>query len=207
MLPSSSPVLSHSVFPSSAIFIAQQITIQLRRSWSVESRFFFVVVRRSSASLQSLVSSLHSPVTILHSLQIAADPRQCYQLRCGCPRCPIQLKILMSTPRNFCTGLGLQPSLWDSLFTFSLMYLNPLGKPQAMISEEEANEQSNQGGTKRKADSKTISTGANNTREMESSQSNATGVTEDRLQLLGIVTGAFRPGVLTAVMGVTGWMF
>ncbi|KAK0596381.1 hypothetical protein LWI29_015166 [Acer saccharum] len=75
MLPSSSPVLSHSVFPSSAIFIAQQITIQLRRSWSVESRFFFVVVRRSSASLQSLVSSLHSPVTILHSLQIAADPR------------------------------------------------------------------------------------------------------------------------------------
>ncbi|KAK1578882.1 hypothetical protein Q3G72_033844 [Acer saccharum] len=122
---------------------------------------------------------------------------QCYQLRCGCPRCPIQLKILMSTPRNFCTGLGLQPSLWDSLFTFSLMYLNPLGKPQAMISEEEANEQSNQGGTKRKADSKTISTGANNTGEMESSQSNATGVTEDRLQLLGIVTGAFRPGVLT----------
>ncbi|KAK0598128.1 hypothetical protein LWI29_031916 [Acer saccharum] len=80
------------------------------------------------------------------------------------------------------------------------MYLNPLGKPQAMISEEEANEQSNQGGTKRKADSKTISTGANNTREMESSQSNATGVTEDRLQLLGIVTGAFRPGVLTAVI-------
>ena len=43
--------------------------------------------------------------------------------------------------------------------------------------------------------------------EMESSQSNATGVTEDRLQLLGIVTGAFRPGVLTVVMGVTGWMF
>ncbi|KAK0595068.1 hypothetical protein LWI29_003165 [Acer saccharum] len=163
MLPSSSPVLSHSVFPSSAIFMAQQITIQLRRSWSVESCFFFVVVRRSSASLQSPVSSLQSPVTILHSLQIAADPRQCYQLRCGCPRCPIQLKILMSTPRNFCTGLGLQPSLWDSLFTFSLMYLNPLGKPQAMISEEEANEQSNQGGTKRKADSKTISTGANNT--------------------------------------------
>ncbi|KAK0587191.1 hypothetical protein LWI29_018832 [Acer saccharum] len=46
----------------------QQITSQLWRSWSVESRFFFVVVRRSSASL-------HSPVTILHSLQIAADSR------------------------------------------------------------------------------------------------------------------------------------
>ncbi|KAK0596480.1 hypothetical protein LWI29_023583 [Acer saccharum] len=50
--------------------------------------------------------------------------------------------------------------LFNVLFIFSLMYLNPLGKPQAMISEEEANEQSNQGGT-------------NNTREMESSQSNA----------------------------------
>ncbi|KAK0601926.1 hypothetical protein LWI29_028850 [Acer saccharum] len=60
--------MSHSVFPSFAIFIAQQITSQLRRSWSVESRLFFVGVRRSSASL-------HSAVTILHSLQIAADPR------------------------------------------------------------------------------------------------------------------------------------
>lgn len=30
------------------------------------------------------------------------------------------------------------------------------------------------------------------------------GVTEDRLQLLKGVTGAFRPGVLTALMGVSG---
>ena len=30
------------------------------------------------------------------------------------------------------------------------------------------------------------------------------GVTEDRLQLLRDVTGAFRPGVLTALMGVSG---
>lgn len=30
------------------------------------------------------------------------------------------------------------------------------------------------------------------------------GVTEDRLQLLREVTGAFRPGVLTALMGVSG---
>ncbi|KAK0597008.1 hypothetical protein LWI29_020922 [Acer saccharum] len=104
-------------------------------------------------------------------------------------------------PKKFLYWIGVAAVLvgFTILFTFSLMYLNPLGKPQAMISEEEANEQSNQGGTKRKADSKTISTGANNTREMESSQSNATRVTEDRLQLLGIVTGAFRPGVLTAM--------
>ena len=30
------------------------------------------------------------------------------------------------------------------------------------------------------------------------------GVTDDRLQLLREVTGAFRPGVLTALMGVSG---
>lgn len=30
------------------------------------------------------------------------------------------------------------------------------------------------------------------------------GVTENRLQLLRDVSGAFRPGVLTAVMGITG---
>lgn len=30
------------------------------------------------------------------------------------------------------------------------------------------------------------------------------GVTEDKLQLLRDVTGAFRPGVLTALMGVSG---
>jgi ABC-type multidrug transport system ATPase subunit len=30
------------------------------------------------------------------------------------------------------------------------------------------------------------------------------GVTEDKLQLLQEVTGAFRPGVLTALMGVSG---
>jgi ABC-type multidrug transport system ATPase subunit len=30
------------------------------------------------------------------------------------------------------------------------------------------------------------------------------GVTEDRLQLLREVTGSFRPGVLTALMGVSG---
>ncbi|TXG46306.1 hypothetical protein EZV62_028186 [Acer yangbiense] len=68
--------------------------------------------------------------------------------------------------------------LFNVLFTFSLMYLNPLGKPQAMISEEEANKQSKQGGTKRKAKSKTKSSiGTNDTREMEklkvNSQSNA----------------------------------
>ncbi|KAI9162347.1 hypothetical protein LWI28_026407 [Acer negundo] len=36
-----------------------------------------------------------------------------------------------------------------------LLYLNPLGKPRTIISEEEANEQYNRRGTKRKAESKT----------------------------------------------------
>ncbi|GMY34358.1 ABC transporter G family member 29-like [Fagus crenata] len=40
--------------------------------------------------------------------------------------------------------------LFNVLFTFSLMYLNPLGKPQPIISEELANEQSNKGETKGK---------------------------------------------------------
>ncbi|KAK0597509.1 hypothetical protein LWI29_026043 [Acer saccharum] len=72
--------------------------------------------------------------------------------------------------------------LFNVLFTFSLiMYLNR--KPQAMSSEEEANEQSNQGGTKTKVESKSnSSTGANNTRETEnmkvSSQSKAVAAGE-----------------------------
>ncbi|GLT71132.1 hypothetical protein SLA2020_431730 [Shorea laevis] len=133
--------------------------------------------------------------------------------------------------------------LFNVLFTLSLMYLNPLGKPQAVISEELANEQSNQEIPRVKPNSST------NEREMQSlktSKSNTKvpsiladeavpkrgmvlpftplamsfdsvnycvhmpsemkdqGVTEERLQLLREVTGAFRPGVLTALMGVSG---
>ncbi|KAK4761107.1 hypothetical protein SAY87_006000 [Trapa incisa] len=152
--------------------------------------------------------------------------------------------------------------LFNVLFTFALMYLNPLGKPQATISEEaaqgmEADQEHNTRGVFSKKDPKTISTvDGNNTREMSihrmSSQENSSnlnsnvssveaandaspkrgmilpftplamsfddvdyyvdmpaemkeqGVQEDRLQLLREVTGAFRPGVLTALMGVSG---
>ncbi|XP_077218109.1 ABC transporter G family member 42-like [Tasmannia lanceolata] len=159
--------------------------------------------------------------------------------------------------------------LFNVLFTFSLMYLNPLGKPQAIISEEEANEiEGNQdeskedsrpriAGSRRGSVPRSLSAkDGNNTREMAiqrmSSQVNrglsrnsdsalegaigvapkrgmvlpftplamsfddvnyyvdmpaemkAQGVNEDRLQLLRGVTGAFRPGVLTALMGVSG---
>ncbi|KAJ4718044.1 Pleiotropic drug resistance ABC transporter [Melia azedarach] len=160
--------------------------------------------------------------------------------------------------------------LFNVLFTFALMYLSPLGKPQAILSEEAAaemeadQEESKEEPRLRRPMSKKDSfprslsaTDANNSREMAirrmSSRSNPNGlsrngdssleaangvapkrgmvlpftplamsfdsvnyyvdmppemkeqgVAEDKLQLLREVTGAFRPGVLTALMGVSG---
>ncbi|KAK9906144.1 hypothetical protein M0R45_002850 [Rubus argutus] len=161
--------------------------------------------------------------------------------------------------------------LLNILYTFSLMYLSPAGKTQAIISEELAEEmegdqeESREEPRLRRPESKKHSFSRslssfdeNNSREMEirrmSSPSNASGltrnadsslevahgvappkrgmvlpftplamsfddvnyyvgmppemkeegVTEDRLQLLRQVTGSFRPGVLTALMGVSG---
>ncbi|KAE8817327.1 ABC transporter G family member 42 [Hordeum vulgare] len=153
---------------------------------------------------------------------------------------------------------------FNVLFTMSLTYLNPLGQPQAVISEETAKE-AERNGLPRKAVSND-STGRNgrmklrdgsSNKEMgemrlmtrlSNSSSNAIsrvksvgrneiaprrgmvlpfsplsmcfedvnyyvdmpaemkqqGVTDDRLQLLREVTGSFRPGVLTALMGVSG---
>nr|QVT92281.1 ABC transporter [Salvia miltiorrhiza] len=156
--------------------------------------------------------------------------------------------------------------LFNILFTLSLMYLNPLGKPQAIISKEQAREMETEligddaprlRPTKSKNDSfprALSSRDGNNTLEMTmqrmSSHSSVNrnndsnlggargvapkrgmvlpftplamsfdnvnyyvdmppemreqGVTEDKLQLLRGVIGAFRPGVLTALMGVSG---
>ncbi|XP_031487459.1 ABC transporter G family member 42-like [Nymphaea colorata] len=161
--------------------------------------------------------------------------------------------------------------LFNFLFTIALQYLDPLGKPQAVISKEaiaemEANhEESNNAGGPRVSAPKSSKddtfrrslskSDGNNTREMAmtrmSSASNGLhrntdmaldsatgvapkrgmvlpfmplamsfkdvnyfvdmppemkdqGVTESRLQLLREVTGSFRPGVLTALMGVSG---
>lgn len=155
--------------------------------------------------------------------------------------------------------------LFNILFTFALMYLNPLGKPQAIMSKEQAREMETDFGddaprlrpTKSKNDTfpRTLSSAdGNNTLEMvmqrmsshssisrveDSSLGGARGVapkrgmvlpftplamafdnvsyfvdmppemreqgvTEEKLQLLREVTGAFRPGVLTALMGVSG---
>ncbi|XP_042501406.1 ABC transporter G family member 42-like [Macadamia integrifolia] len=160
--------------------------------------------------------------------------------------------------------------LFNVLFTLALMYLNPLGKPQAILSEEvihemdASQEESKEepriitSRSKRETTPQPLAVAdGNNTREMAirrmSSRSNANGlsrnvdstleaanglapkrgmvlpftpqamsfdnvnyyvdmppemkdrgVTEERLQLLREVTGAFRPGVLTALMGVSG---
>ncbi|CAA2949090.1 ABC transporter G family member 29 [Olea europaea subsp. europaea] len=160
--------------------------------------------------------------------------------------------------------------LFNVLYTFALMYLNPLGKPQAIISKEMAremetgHEEINEAPRLRMTSSKKESlprslsaADGNNTMEMAmqrmSNHSNANGlfrnqdlnleaaigvapkrgmvlpftplamsfdtvnyfvdmppemkeqgVTEDKLRLLCEVTGAFRPGVLTALMGVSG---
>ncbi|XP_022962387.1 ABC transporter G family member 35-like [Cucurbita moschata] len=158
--------------------------------------------------------------------------------------------------------------LFNVLFTLSLMYLNPPGRPRAIVSEESTEEleyeQDVKEPTTRQSESKTdsmtrslSSSDGNNTREMTiwrmSSRSSDSGrggdrdtnsplsnvvntrrgmvlpftplamsfdtvnyyvdmpsemknqgVKDNRLQLLREITGAFRPGVLTALMGVSG---
>ncbi|XP_027927045.1 ABC transporter G family member 36 [Vigna unguiculata] len=148
--------------------------------------------------------------------------------------------------------------LYNVLFTFALMYLNPIGKKQAIISEEEASEMATGGNSREEprlvrpepnreiAPQPLYSTGevamqqmSGRMRNVDSMRDSAIGVspkkgmvlpfqplamsfdsvnyyvdmpaemkeqgvTDDRLQLLREVTGAFRPGVLTALMGVSG---
>ncbi|KAF8025631.1 hypothetical protein BT93_F2467 [Corymbia citriodora subsp. variegata] len=159
--------------------------------------------------------------------------------------------------------------LYNVLFTFALMYLNPPRKPQAIISEESAKEMEAQQKRSEEElrmrrhpsnkDQKTRSlhtSSGSNTGEMRTQSASRTpntdelsrhhsshegakgvapkrgmvlpftplamsfdnvnyfvdmpaemkeqGVTEDKLQLLQEVTGVFRPGVLTALMGVSG---
>ncbi|GAB4850286.1 transcription factor [Ancistrocladus abbreviatus] len=154
--------------------------------------------------------------------------------------------------------------LFNVVYTIALTYLNPFGKPQAIIPKEDGSEvhRSHEGTTEKptlkdKLSRSLSSADGSSTREMAlrriMSRSNpsghsrnedssleaangvapkrgmvlpftalvmsfdnvnyyvdmppemkAQGVTEDRLQLLREVTGTFRPGVLTALMGVSG---
>ncbi|MBA0622214.1 hypothetical protein Godav_007775 [Gossypium davidsonii] len=120
--------------------------------------------------------------------------------------------------------------LLNILFTFFLANLNPLGKQQAVFSKEELQERDN----RRKGENVTelrhylqYSSSVNGKyfkhrgmvlpfQPLSMSFSNINyfveipvelkqqGITEDRLQLLVDVTGAFRPSVLTALVGVSG---
>ncbi|KAF8025633.1 hypothetical protein BT93_F2468 [Corymbia citriodora subsp. variegata] len=140
--------------------------------------------------------------------------------------------------------------LFNILFTYVLVYLNPVGKPQAVVSDED--KQSNGEGSPGIEQSKArgsvtgISMGKKSTRQNSKtnlldgpgilvangaapkkgmilpfqplsmsfdginyyvdmpSEIRSHGVTENKLQLLREVTGSFRPGVLTALMGVSG---
>ncbi|XP_071711021.1 ABC transporter G family member 29-like isoform X2 [Rutidosis leptorrhynchoides] len=117
--------------------------------------------------------------------------------------------------------------LFNILFTFSLMYLKPPGNPQVTVSEETAiGSSSNRKIEMQLLRSESNSHGSNVVARKKGmgytftplaisfdninyyvdmpQEMREQGRTEDRLQLLREVTGAFRPGVLTALMGVTG---
>ncbi|XP_023771181.1 ABC transporter G family member 29 [Lactuca sativa] len=107
--------------------------------------------------------------------------------------------------------------VFNFLFTLSLTYLNPLGKAQAVISKETLNENAKENSSisaTNPIDStrgivlpftplimsfSNINYYVDMPPEME-----VQGIKDDKLQLLQEITGAFRPGVLTALMGVSG---
>ncbi|XP_025626107.1 ABC transporter G family member 32 isoform X2 [Arachis hypogaea] len=120
--------------------------------------------------------------------------------------------------------------LFNTLFTIFLAYLNPLGKQQAVVSKSELEEREK----RRKGESVIVelreylqhsaSSGKHFKQRgmvlpfqpLSMAFSNINyyvdvplelkqeGIQEERLQLLVNVTGAFRPGVLTALVGVSG---
>lgn len=121
--------------------------------------------------------------------------------------------------------------LFNILFTFFLAYLNPVGKQQAVVSKEELQERERRrkgetgvvelreffqrsGSLSGKHFKKKGMVLPFQPLSMTFSNINyyvdvpvelkQQGISEDRLQLLVDVTGAFRPGVLTALVGVSG---
>ncbi|KAL6556565.1 transcription factor [Orobanche gracilis] len=111
--------------------------------------------------------------------------------------------------------------LFNIFFIIALTYLNPYEKPQAVLPDENADD-AHEGGVN------THTTDATETKENKKRgmilpfephsitfddirysvdmppEMKSQGVTEDKLELLKGVSGAFRPGVLTALMGVSG---
>ncbi|KAF3497991.1 hypothetical protein DY000_02054936 [Brassica cretica] len=101
--------------------------------------------------------------------------------------------------------------LFNCLFTLALTYLDPLGKPQAILPKEEDHD-----GSKKEIPMENMNTKkgmvlpftplADDVKYFVDmpAEMRDQGVQETRLQLLKGVTSTFRPGVLTALMGVSG---
>ncbi|KAG9452653.1 hypothetical protein H6P81_005557 [Aristolochia fimbriata] len=117
--------------------------------------------------------------------------------------------------------------LFNALFAFALHVLNPIGKGQATIAEDTPEEQ--QTGLARETEGAIVAQNGDQSDANKSKKGmvlpfaplsitfdnvlysvdmppemKAQGIPEDKLMLLKGVSGAFRPGVLTALMGVSG---
>ncbi|KAF7830249.1 pleiotropic drug resistance protein 1 [Senna tora] len=171
---------------------------------------------------------------------------------------PLGVQVLKSRgifPQAYWYWIGVGASigymfLFNFLFALALHYLDPFGKPQAMIPEEDlaeknasrnkqaielsstlkrSSEKGNE--SRRNVSSRTLSARVGNISESYQTRKRgmvlpftplsitfdeiryavdmpqemkAQGIFEERLELLKGVSGAFRPGVLTALMGVSG---
>ncbi|KAL3616104.1 transcription factor [Castilleja foliolosa] len=105
--------------------------------------------------------------------------------------------------------------LFNFLVTLALTYLNPFGKPQAILSKEstegvETSVSSSNANPNMKRGMvlpfETLSITFDDIRYAVDmpQEMKAQGIEEGRLELLKGVSGAFRPGVLTALMGISG---
>ncbi|KAL8091918.1 pleiotropic drug resistance protein 1-like [Apium graveolens] len=114
--------------------------------------------------------------------------------------------------------------LFNLCFTLAVTFLNPIGKPQAVMPEESNNRFSKDRGDHIRRNLPSCGEANHNRRkgmvlpfephsitfdEIKYSvdmpqQLKEQGITEEKLMLLKGVSGAFRPGVLTALMGVSG---
>ncbi|KAL0330265.1 UNVERIFIED_CONTAM: Pleiotropic drug resistance protein 1 [Sesamum radiatum] len=96
--------------------------------------------------------------------------------------------------------------LFNFLCTLALTYLNPFGKSHAVLSEETLAERNSRiaGNDTQQSSTGRVILVPDAQRILMTQEMKARGVQEDRLQLLKGISGAFRPGVLTALMGVTG---
>ncbi|KAI6679422.1 hypothetical protein NL676_033303 [Syzygium grande] len=94
--------------------------------------------------------------------------------------------------------------LFNILFTLFLTYLNPLGKQQAIHSGSRVGKYFKRRGMVLPFQPVSMSFSNVNYFVDVPLELKQQGIMEDKLQLLVNVTGAFRPGVLTALVGVSG---